>query len=371
MARNLQHDLLTSPSAEIRARQRFVLALKRSTEQLRRRYVGATDASFHASADDPETAFKEAVSTLYQDEAYKALCRMKRTGQDMMWQTISDSLQAELPRLRQLYAETGHSNTGGTLSLAADSPAPGVWEEARVHLQPGGYMLNDGDDDIMAGALYEEGGTLYSRGQGLGTRESKAECIIRFLKTEKPTFKPTRILDIACSAGASAIPYALEYPEAEVHAIDIGPGLLRYAHAKAQALNAPVHFHQMNAESIDFPDGSFDLVVSHNAMHEMSAKTQQTMFDESFRLLKEGGICIHQDLPVKFSEMSPVRQADVMFDEWYNGELFWSEYAGMDCAAGLEKAGFDQEMVECRKFPLLDGTMHWLLAVGEKKGSEA
>ena len=61
----------------------------------------------------------------------------------------------------------------------------------------------------------------------------------------------------------------LSYPNAEVHAIDIGAPLLRYAHARAEALGKKVHFSQQNAEHTHFPDGSFDLIVSHIFPHEI------------------------------------------------------------------------------------------------------
>ncbi|MEH6743461.1 class I SAM-dependent methyltransferase [Hyphomonas sp.] len=370
MARNTQHEMLTSPSSRIRARQRFVLALKRNGEQLRRQLVESVDTRFSAPGNDAEGNFQQAVSKLYSEDAYRAVCLVKRAGQEMMWNTIGDAIDVELPRLKGLLEDAGKRDVGGSLNLRDDVSLPEEWTTARVHLQPGGYLRDDGDQDVVAGALYEEGGALYSRGQGVGTKESKAECIIRFLKGWKPDFQPRRILDIGCSAGASSVPYAIAFPEAEVHAIDIGKGLLRYAHARAQSIGVPVHFHEMNAEQIDFPDESFDLVVSHNAMHEMASFTQQAMFNESFRLLRRGGVCIHQDLPLKFAEMSPVRQADIMFDEWYNGELHWSDYAGTDCQAGLEAAGFDQANIDCKPFPLLDETMSWLLAAAEKTVSD-
>lgn len=370
MARNVQHELLTSPSSRIRARQRFVLALKSEGEQLRRQLIGSLDTRFSATGKSAEDNFQQAVSNLYSEDEYRAVCLVKRAGQEMMWNAIEDAIDAELPRLKGLFQDASKRDVGGSLNLRDEVSVPEEWTTARVHLQPGGYLRNDGDQDVVAGALYEEGGALYSRGQGVGTKESKAECIIRFLREWKPDFQPRRILDIGCSAGASSVPYAIAFPEAEVHAIDIGKGLLRYAHARAQSIGAPVHFHEMSAEQIDFPDEYFDLVVSHNAMHEMASSTQQAMFNESFRLLRSGGVCVHQDLPLKFAEMSPVRQADIMFDEWYNGELHWSDYAETDCQAGLEVAGFDPATIDCKPFSLLDGTMSWLLAAAEKTVSD-
>ena len=42
-------------------------------------------------------------------------------------------------------------------------------------------------------------------------------------------FKGLRILDIGCSAGASTVPYALAYPDAGVHGVDLGAAMVRFA----------------------------------------------------------------------------------------------------------------------------------------------
>ncbi|MCL6753034.1 methyltransferase domain-containing protein [Nostoc sp. CCCryo 231-06] len=61
------------------------------------------------------------------------------------------------------------------------------------------------------------------------------------------------------SIGNSTLPYVDGFPDAEVHAIDVGAPMLRYAHARAESLGKRVHFSQQNAEQTNFPDESFDL----------------------------------------------------------------------------------------------------------------
>ena len=60
--------------------------------------------------------------------------------------------------------------------------------------------------------------------------------------------------------------------KSSVHAIDVAAPVLRYAFARAESLEKPIHFSQQNAESTNFSDGYFDLVVSHLMMHETSSK---------------------------------------------------------------------------------------------------
>ena len=76
------------------------------------------------------------------------------------------------------------------------------------------------------------------------------------------------------------------YPEAEVYGIDVAAPMLRYAHARAEALGRRVHFSQQNAESTNFRDESFDLIVSHILLHETSAKAVRNIMRECHRLLQ-------------------------------------------------------------------------------------
>lgn len=66
---------------------------------------------------------------------------------------------------------------------------------------------------------------------------------------------------------------------------------------RAAGLGVDVHFAQMNAEHTPFPNGHFDLVVSHILLHETSGRTLPSIFDECFRLLAPGGWMIHADVP--------------------------------------------------------------------------
>ncbi len=233
--------------------------------------------------------------------------------------------------------------------------------QIHVHLQPGGYALDRGDDDLVAGAFYESGGALYSRGQSIGVAEAKAETIIRFVG-ERFNIEPRRILDVGCSAGASSTPYATAFPEAEVHAIDVAPGLLRYAHARAEALGVAVHFHQRNAADIGFEDGSFDLVVSHNAMHEMSNKTTAAMMKESWRLLRPGGVCVHQDVPLRYEGLDEFKRFELGWDLKNNNEPFWEAYATNDCRAMLADAGFPDDAISIDSVHQLDSPIAWHVA---------
>jgi cyclopropane fatty-acyl-phospholipid synthase-like methyltransferase len=159
--------------------------------------------------------------------------------------------------------------------------------------------------------------------------------------------------------------YAASFPDAEVHAVDAGPAILRYAHARAEALGVAVHFHQMDVRRLGFADGSFDLVVSHNLMHEISRDTMARLFAESQRLLRPGGLAIHQDVPIRGNR--------TLFDRYmfawetqYNNEPFWQVFSEADVGGLLAQAGFAPASIIETELPKLDGPGSWYVALAEK-----
>jgi ubiquinone/menaquinone biosynthesis C-methylase UbiE len=365
--RNPDHQMLPQPSAEDAARQRYVLALKAFVGRRLRplnESIFTTEAKpdFEAQHGRAPESVADIAAAMYSNRRYQTWSTLNRTAQELMWQAVGETVLREEQRLKTDYRRLHESSSaGGSLQLDPDLEIPNVLAKINIHLQPGGYVRDNGDDDVIAGAFYEAGGAVYSRGQAIGVTESKAETIIRFIR-EHYAVTPRRILDVGCSAGASSTPYAEAFPEAEVHAIDVAPGLLRYAHARAEALGVPVHFHQRNAAAMGFEDNSFDLVVSHNAMHEMSGKTTAAMMRESFRLLRPGGVCVHQDVPLRFEGLSDFKRFDLGWDLKNNNEPFWEAYATNDCQAMLEAAGFRASQISIDNVPLPDSPMAWYVA---------
>jgi ubiquinone/menaquinone biosynthesis C-methylase UbiE len=151
-----------------------------------------------------------------------------------------------------------------------------------------------------------------------------------------------------------------------VHAVDLGRGMLRYAHARAEALRARVHFHVGDVTRTSFADESFDLVVSHNLMHEMPAEDVAKMFRETLRLLAPGGVCVHQDVPLKHAALDAYSQFDYGWDQLYNNEPFWDEYARTDARPLIVEAGFAADEVWEGRVPQLDGNIAWYVVSARK-----
>jgi SAM-dependent methyltransferase len=373
--RNPEHELMAQANHDEAARQLFVGTLKLYiARQLRPGIRTIFDAE---AAPDyelkngkcPDTP-EEIGASMQNQPFYQLWSVLNYTAQEQLWQSVSETILREEPRLKEAYRSFSEAaDVKGSLDLAPDVSIPKVIQDTEIHLQPGGYALNRSDDDVIAGALYELGGSLYSRAQGIDAGQSKAEVIIGFLADRHPDFHPQKILDMACSAGASSTPYAKAFPDAEIHAVDVGPSLLRYAHGRAEAMGLAVHFHQRDVADTRFEDGSFDLIISHNAMHELSIEATEAMFVESYRLLKPGGICVHQDVPLRYATLKAYDKFDWGWDKNYNGEPFWASYANSDCFAMYKKAGFSDDSIFIDFAEQAGGSMKWYVACAQKSKS--
>ncbi|MBI5841244.1 MAG: class I SAM-dependent methyltransferase [Chloroflexi bacterium] len=67
------------------------------------------------------------------------------------------------------------------------------------------------------------------------------------------------ILDVACGTGLN---FPLFPPASDITAVDLSPRMLELAQQKAAALNLQVRVKLMDAEKLEFADGSFDTVTS-------------------------------------------------------------------------------------------------------------
>lgn len=97
-----------------------------------------------------------------------------------------------------------------------------------------------------------------------------------------------RVLDAACANGESAVFLARQFG-CDVVGIDLGPANVAAAiHRAEQAgLGGRVRFIQGDAESLAFPDASFDCVISECAFCTFPSKAAAA--DEFARVLRRGG----------------------------------------------------------------------------------
>ena len=99
-----------------------------------------------------------------------------------------------------------------------------------------------------------------------------------------------KVLDAGCGTGTLAIlAAALVGAKGQVFGIDPGRQQIARARSKAARRNLPIEFRAGVIEHLDFPDQSFDVVLSTIMMHHLSDTLKRQGLAEIFRVLKPGG----------------------------------------------------------------------------------
>ena len=353
MSQPLPHPMHPTAVHDEQARQDFVAAFRAHlASQLvpgnRVAYERRALPRFVREHGREPADFHEVRAAMRGDSYYQFWSALQRRSQELMWESVIDTAERELPQLidtaqtlAQRAAQSG--GAGGSLRLDPTLVVPRYHTAVDIHLQPGGYHTDFAPDDVAAGAIYDMGLGIYLQGAAGPANEAMGLLLLSFLRERLPEFRPTRILDMGCGIGNSTLPWVTAFPEAEVHAIDVAAPLLRYGHARAEALGARVHFSQQNAERTDFEAGSFDLVVSHIMMHETSRSALPRIIAECRRLLRPGGRMLHLEIP---RGSTPFQQFMYNWEVWNNNETFAVNMTGLDLAALAVDAGFDPTQVE-------------------------
>jgi SAM-dependent methyltransferase len=97
--------------------------------------------------------------------------------------------------------------------------------------------------------------------------------------------KETRVLDVACGTGNTAIPAARA--GGLVTGIDIAPNLLEQARKRASAEQLEIKFQEGDAEQLPYADGVFDVVLT--MFGAMFAPRPELVAAELLRVCRAGG----------------------------------------------------------------------------------
>ena len=337
-----QHAALPAATHDELARQNFVQSLKvhlatRVSPGNKTVYEHRAAPRFAREHRRPPKDRHEVRSVMRHEPYYQTWSTLLRTSQEMMWDSVNVSVERQLPALRDQAA--AKRDTLGSLTLNPDLPIPAYHTAVDIHCQPGGYHTELVPDDVAAGATYDRAVYIYAMGRLGALNDEMGQSVVLHLTEQYPDFRPARILDMGCTVGHSTLPYVDAYPDAEVFAIDVGAPVLRYAHARAETLGKRVHFSQQNAEHTDFADASFDLIVSHILLHETSSAAIRAIMRECHRLLKPGGLMLHQEVP-QYEGMPPYDAFILDWDTYNNNEPFWGTVHSMDLQKRAESAGF-------------------------------
>jgi ubiquinone/menaquinone biosynthesis C-methylase UbiE len=341
----LKHDLRLRKTRDDKARMNFVSGLRSyvlndMANGMRAVYEGEVEPRFRQRMGRLPKSGPEVHATLKSNEYFKFYSSLRVTAQDAVWQSVAPALERQREELAAKAQQVADRAPLGSLKLNPDLEVPRYVKAIDVHLMPGNYDTEYGPDDLSAGALYDNGLTVFSFGLMGQNLDDLGQSIARGIRAKYPEFAPRRILDLGCTIGHNTGAWKDTYPEAEVHGIDVAAPCLRYGLARARAQGRAIHFAQMNAESLEFPDASFDVVFSSMFLHEVPRKGIEKVFSEAYRVLKPGGLMLHMELPPN-SQLSPYESFYLDWDSSYNNEPFYKPFRDQRPDVLCQRAGFD------------------------------
>ena len=276
-------------------------------------------------------------------ESFRFYSALRTCSQDLLYQTVREPIErssaALINEATRLARRGTRSGAGGSLTLDPRLPVPRSVSAIDIHLMPGSYHTEYGADDLTMGAVYEQRLAISTFGVFGPNLDDIGQSIARFMRLRHPGWRPQRILDLGCTVGHNTGAWKDVFPAAEVHGIDVSAPCLRYAHARARLQRRAIHCRQMNAENLDYADGSFDLVFSSMFLHELPRRSLARVFREAHRVLRPGGLMLHMELPPA-TQLSPYDSFQLDWDGHYNNEPFYRTFRACDPRQLIIEAGF-------------------------------
>ncbi len=350
----LKHDLRLQKTVDEKARMNFVSGLRSyvlmdMANGMRAVWDADVEPGFRRARKRAPKDGPEVHRAIRPNEYFKFYSSLRVTAQDMVWQSVIPPLERQRAALKAKASSLANrsasqgakgSNSRGSISLKGDGYLlPRSVTALDVHLMPGNYHTETDTDDLAAGSLYDNGLAVFSFGLMGQNLDDLGQSIAGFIRLKFPDFKPRRILDLGCTIGHNTGAWKDQFPDAEVHGIDVAAPVLRYGLARARAQNRELHFHQMDARSVEFPDASFDVVFSSMFLHEVPRNDIPRVFAEAHRLLRPGGLMLHMELPPN-SQLSPYEAFYLDWDSSYNNEPFYKPFRDLRPEDLCRRAGF-------------------------------
>ena len=290
----------------------------------------AVDLDIAQLPDDPDNLQAEVAPVLEAIPEFRVLklCRdwtLEQHGSVAMaaFEEIRDAVSPQLDTLQK---------TPGSITYAADLPAPDYWEGYEFHKSEGGWDGHDYMGFVHGELIHRRMVNPNFYGLIYATRKSVAEAA--------PVKGPARVLEIGCCSGQYTQGVAEVFPDAELWACDLSARQLEQAqrYANEHALNW--RLFQADGAATGQPDDHFDLVTSYAMFHEIPTDAARRVLDECLRVTRPGGYAVIGDVKAYHAFDNYNRWKNDYWNQVHGGDPYWREYAATDLAMLALEAGF-------------------------------
>ncbi len=195
------------------------------------------------------------------------------------------------------------------------------------HFQTDGYLSE------KSAELYEHQVELLFSGAG----DAMRRILLKPLKQRLGSAQDLKFLEVACGTGRMTRFMKLTFPKAKIVATDVSSPYLKVARQKLKDLSR-IDFLQSDATALPFKESSFDVVYSVFLFHELPPEVRTKVIQESYRLLKPGGIFALVD-SVQLKDFADAKSALEQFPIDFH-EPFYRSYVQNPMEEYLEANGF-------------------------------
>ena len=133
---------------------------------------------------------------------------------------------------------------------------------------------------FFSGKKYESGVSLFGMGKAFYRSAVNGLGLASGMKA----------LDLGCGTGRLSFALAeISSAESEFFGVDLAVKQVGYAKERQKVYPGRFHFSVASMDEIDFPDETFDLVMTCMALHEAKSEVRRIAIGKASRLVKPGG----------------------------------------------------------------------------------